>query len=384
MASQDTSNRENSGRTVTVQEPDVHSEAYGVQIVAPQGNGRGSHYITVPTIEGDSVQTIMERAMTALHQTGATMVSMEIVGLPMLGGLPEIEGATGPINWPVTWISGPTAHMHGGIQLWAERDATVTPIMLGKEVAGSLVDTPDATICRLGGLNGRIPTRTPKEQAQSVLHQLEEALLNAGMDFSHTVRTWYYNCEIVSWYEEFNRTRDAFFTEHRVYEGLLPASTGIGACNVSSSSIVGGLLAVKPKSGTVTMAEIPSPLQCSATDYGSSFSRAAEINFPTHRQVLISGTASIEPHGKTVHSRDVDAQIDVTMEVVKAILQSRDMNWSNVTRALAYVKRAEDISHFERYRRKLGLEALPVVTMVAEVCRDDLLFEIEVDAIGRH
>ncbi|MBX3180003.1 MAG: hypothetical protein KF886_21850 [Candidatus Hydrogenedentes bacterium] len=350
------------------------------QIISPHGAGRGAHYITAQRAPGESLETVLERAMAALRETGATLVSMDILGIPMHPGLPAVERITGPVAWPLTWIAAPRTGGAGGIQLWAESEAGVTPIRLRGQIAGSLVDTPHATIARLGGLTGRIPTRTEAEQTLAALHEFEDALHAAGMDFEHTVRTWYYNCDIVSWYNDFNRARNEFFSEHRVYEGLLPASTGIGACNVSGSSIVGGLIAVKPKSDAVTIAAVPSPLQGAATDYGSSFSRAAEINFPDARLVFISGTASIEPHGKTIHENDIDGQIRRTMEVVAAILRSRHMDWAHVTRAIAYLKHPEDCGRFEAYRREHGLENLPIITMTAEVCRDNLLFEMEADA----
>jgi enamine deaminase RidA (YjgF/YER057c/UK114 family) len=382
MSCRDLKNNPNVRSGTDVQGALARTDEGGVQIVSPHGPGRGSHFITVPCVDGDTALTIVERAMSALRDTGATIVTMDIMGLPMNDGLPLVEGIAGAITWPLTWIAEPNTPMAGGIQIWAESDATVTPILLGKHIVGSLIDTSEATICRLGGLDGRIPTRTPVEQTEAVLNQMEDGLHAVGMGFGDTIRTWYYNCDIVSWYGDFNLTRDQFFTEHRVYEGLLPASTGIGACNVSGSSIVGGLLAVKPKIDTVSMAAIPSPLQCSATEYGSSFSRAAELDFPSYREILISGTASIESEGATIHDHDIDGQILVTLEVIEAILLARGMKWTNVTRAIAYVKHAEDIPRFEYYRHKLGLDSLPILTMVAEVCRDDLLFEVELDAIA--
>lgn len=356
-------------------------ELRDVHTVSPWGAGAGSHFITVPRAPGETLEEVITRAMSAMERTGGTLVAMDILGIPFAPGLSAVESVTGPVQWPLLWIAGPHPSEAGGVQLWVEQAARVTPVILKGQVVGALLDTPDATLCRLGGITGRIPTRTEAEQTLAALNQMEDALHAVGMDFTDTVRTWYYNCDIVSWYGDFNRTRNAFFSEHRVYEGLLPASTGIGACNVSGSAIVSGLIAVKPKHDRVRMAAVPSPLQCAATDYGSSFSRAAEVEWPGGRQVYISGTASIEPHGKTIHEHDIDGQIQVTMEVIEAILTSREMNWSHITRAIAYVKHPEDIPRFDQYRRAHGLEKLPVITLCAEVCRDDLLFEMEADAI---
>jgi enamine deaminase RidA (YjgF/YER057c/UK114 family) len=131
----------------------------------------------------------------------------------------------------------------------------------------------------------------------------------------------------------------------------------------------------------VSAVRVKSPMQNSAEDYGSSFSRAAEIVMPDQRRLYVSGTASIDKSGATVHVGDIDAQISLTMDVVHAILKSRNMDWKHVTRSLAYVRNIDDADRYEAYARENDLESLPTVLTHNVVCRDDLLFEIEVDAV---
>jgi len=69
------------------------------------------------------------------------------------------------------------------------------------------------------------------------------------------------------------------------------------------------------------------------------------------------------------------------MDVVFAILESRHMDWADVTRALAYFKHAHDAHLFEQYRKDNQIPDFPVVIAENDICRDDLLFELEVDAI---
>ena len=69
------------------------------------------------------------------------------------------------------------------------------------------------------------------------------------------------------------------------------------------------------------------------------------------------------------------------MKVVHAILASRGMNWTDVTRALAYFKRAEHAPIFDKYRAENNVPPFPAVIVQNDICRDELLFEIEVDAI---
>jgi enamine deaminase RidA (YjgF/YER057c/UK114 family) len=126
--------------------------------------------------------------------------------------------------------------------------------------------------------------------------------------------------------------------------------------------------------------EVGSPLQCPAPAYGSAFSRAMEIDSGGWRRLTISGTASIQPDGKTAWEGDARKQVDLTMEVIAAILQARGMNFGDTTRATAYYRKPEYKQHFDAWRKERDLELMPVVDTHSTVCRDDLLFELELDA----
>ena len=69
------------------------------------------------------------------------------------------------------------------------------------------------------------------------------------------------------------------------------------------------------------------------------------------------------------------------MRVVAGILASRGMGWDDVSRGIAYFKKRADIALFKKYCNVQGIEHFPLSVSHADVCRDDLLFEIEVDAV---
>jgi hypothetical protein len=73
-------------------------------------------------------------------------------------------------------------------------------------------------------------------------------------------------------------------------------------------------------------------------------------------------------------------QIDLTMDVVAAILDSRGMDFHDVTRATAYFQHPLFAPYFERWCHARRLTQMPVVFVNCDICRDDLLFEIELDA----
>ena len=144
--------------------------------------------------------------------------------------------------------------------------------------------------------------------------------------------------------------------------------------------MIANALAIRPLDKTVRTFVVPSPLQCPAFLYGNSFSRAVEIAGTGWRHLLVSGTASIEPGGKSAYPGDAEKQIGLTMDVVKAILDSRRMSWHDVTRAIVYVKRGGDAEMFTRFCAQQNLPSLPLVVVEGIICRDELFFEIELDA----
>jgi len=233
----------------------------------------------------------------------------------------------------------------------------------------------------LGDLRASDTTLPRDEQGREAFVRLENGLELARMNLHDLVRTWLFIDDILDWYGEFNRMRDRFFHEKGMFERFLPSSTGIGGANPQGSAVTACAVAIQPSGDGVTVQEVLSPLQCPAHDYGSSFSRAAEIVTPDYRMVLVSGTASIEPEGQTVHVGDSDAQVELTLRVVNEILKSRGLSFADTTRANAYFKHQADASNFSRFCEDFAIPPRMVVVSHDDVCRDDLLFEIELDAI---
>ena len=221
------------------------------------------------------------------------------------------------------------------------------------------------------------------DQAFSAFEGVAHELESVGMDFSHVVRTWLYADRILDWYGELNKARDRFFRERGVYGRYVPVSTGIGWSGDSSARILLGAFAAQAKEpGSVVVEALPSPLQCPALEYGSSFSRAAEVRTPGWRRVIVSGTASLAPGSHEVaHVGDVARQIDCAMKAVAAIYMSRGMSFGDVSGALTYLKDETCRPHWERWLAvHPEYPAAHTRAIVADVCRPEWLFEIESDA----
>lgn len=339
-------------------------------------------FLTLPGATADQLPAL---ARALCEERGAAIVRAEITG-PVNDPAAEAgaESLAGELGAPVTWLLGGTYSRGamGGLHLHAVTGAEVTPLQLEGHLVGTAIRGRYATELFVGGLDSARPAAPRPVQARDTFERMEEVLALVDMDFSHVVRTWLFLDDILSWYGEFSRVRTTFFRERGVFDRLVPASTGIGGTNPAGTAMLTGLYAVQPLDPTVVVQALPSPLQCPALQYGSSFSRAAEADMPDLRRLLVSGTASIAPGGETVHVGDIDGQVARTCEVVEAILHSREMTWEDVTRAIVYVRHGADAGAFERFRQASGMPALPALVAHNVICRDDLLFEIEVDAVS--
>ncbi|MBO6102307.1 MAG: hypothetical protein J6P03_03525 [Opitutales bacterium] len=233
--------------------------------------------------------------------------------------------------------------------------------------------------CRIFGATVPVNGRPLNVYTEGVINDMRLALEKNGFKFSDTARTWFYNFDILGWYSDFNRGRTKFFRDNSVFDGLLPASTGIGAPNPAGTRIQCGLIAVKDAPARKKIREIPSPLQGGATEYGSSFSRAVELDFDSYRRVMVSGTASISPDGKTLYFGDISKQVELTMSVIEGILKSRNMDFSDTLRSVVYCMKPEFYKTFLDWQKSRGLN-LPHVPSYSTVCRADLMFEVELDA----
>lgn len=289
----------------------------------------------------------------------------------------------GGADWPLIWVQGdvcPGTHV-AGVQAFVLPGHPIRRVRLSDRVVGSFWSDEDADYCLLAGVLPSDLSANRGAQTRSSFEQIEAALGVVGMDFSHVVRTWFYLDELLDWYDEFNAARTAFFEARGVFDRLIPASTGIGGANPGGAALTSGALAIRPRHDRVRIQEVGSPLQNPATEYRSSFSRAVEIGLPDRRVLTISGTASIAPDGKTVHLGDVVKQIHLTLDVVEGILKSRGMDWHDTTRAVAYFHDIHDLPTFDAICRERGIPLLPLAPAHATVCRADLLFELELDAI---
>jgi len=119
----------------------------------------------------------------------------------------------------------------------------------------------------------------------------------------------------------------------------------------------------------------------------SSFSRALRLDIKGVTILLISGTASVDENGKTVHPGDFRAQTWRTYQNITGLLEAEGATWKDIVRTTCYLRDIErDYEAFNEIRTQFfqeqRLDPLPASTGIqAILCRPDLLIEIEAIAI---
>jgi enamine deaminase RidA (YjgF/YER057c/UK114 family) len=254
---------------------------------------------------------------------------------------------------------------------------------------GRVVEGEEARILGLADVGRRASGRLapgPAADASATIDAAAELLAREGFSFRDVARTWFYLRDILDWYGPFNSVRNAAFRRMGLMGAdggaTIPASTGIEGRNARGGWCALDLVAVRPTNGgRLDMRRLHSRKQNEATEYGSAFARALEVEIGDARYVFVSGTASIDDHGATVHAGDFEAQARYTIEAVEALLEGAGAGLADVAQATAFLKNPCDARAFERIVERSGLDGSPLVTTVADVCRDQLLFEIDATAV---
>lgn len=124
-------------------------------------------------------------------------------------------------------------------------------------------------------------------------------------------------------------------------------------------------------------------------EYNKSFSRGIRISLGEVDMLFISGTASIDNRGKTYQPGNFLSQAKRTFANLTGLLNSEGASWHDVVQTRCYLKDMRYYPEFNEVRnsfyRKQKLNPFPAsVGIEANLCRPDLLVEIELTAVVKH
>ena len=232
--------------------------------------------------------------------------------------------------------------------------------------------------------------KTPLQQATESAYRQVFALLDT-LRYPYLFRCWNYFADInthsfgLERYRQFNLGRqDAFLAHGRDVVGNVPAASALGS--------VQGPLTIAFLAGRVAPLNIENPRQLSAYQYpqqygpcNPTFSRASLVRLEQDELLFVSGTASIVGHA-TMHTENVVAQTRETMTNIKAVLAEANRLVSQPRFELSslhykvYVRHPADLAQIRAELTHHVGDALKAVYLQADVCRQDLLMEIEATA----
>ncbi len=251
------------------------------------------------------------------------------------------------------------------------------------------------------------------EQALNAFRKMKDVLEENGFNFEDVIRTWIYERDLLKTengsqrYQLLNDARSEFFNtgdngkkihfgrnfrnlirDPQLKEEILPpASTGIG---MSGGTFVMECLALSTTRNDVSITPLENPDQVPAHKYSKKvlrkgrseeektspmFSRGMVVNIGGYKMTLISGTASIKGP-KTVHKRSVKKQTKTTIENILRVIEQAGASLADIPQLRVYIKNSK---HYKAIR-KIVEERFPgkaCVYLIADVCRDNLLVEIE-------
>ncbi|BDD07423.1 chorismate transformation enzyme, FkbO/Hyg5 family [Aureibacter tunicatorum] len=241
-------------------------------------------------------------------------------------------------------------------------------------------------------------------QSKQVFSTLQNILDWEGFEWSDVIRQWNYIERITGLeegrqrYQAFNDIRAKYYDTANWDDGY-PAATGIG---MDKGGVLVDLIAVKKLLNIENkmIYPIPNPLQVDAHHYSQNvllgrldkeleikktpkFERAKALYTESSHEVFISGTAAILGEN-TVSSDQADEQTLTTVKNIEALISIENIKKKGVpalfTPALQsiriYIKNKEDyesISRVVKYKYPYLLQTY----VIADVCREELLVEIE-------
>lgn len=259
------------------------------------------------------------------------------------------------------------------------------------------------------GISSPSGAATAYEESECAFKQLAERLNAAGASFQDVPRIWLYQGGItehetnqegeqIERYRELNRARTDFFEQQEALgqmtvspdgEICYPASTGIG---MAGRGLTISCMGLQTDRDDVLMQALENPRQTSAFDYSKrfsvkspKFSRAMAVRIGDYATIWVSGTASILD-SETVHKGDVERQTEQTIDNIERLISQENLQrhglpgagakLSDLAKVRVYVRHLQD---YETCRavcdRRFG--AVPIIYALANVCRPDLLVEIE-------
>lgn len=255
----------------------------------------------------------------------------------------------------------------------------------------------------MSGVMGDIFRQTVREQSREVFSKIAGVLETEKMPVSSIIRQWNYIEKITDYdttghqhYQDFNDARSLFYQGSEWPTGY-PAATGIGT---RWGGIMIDLDALRCEDRSVQVCGVDNPLQVAAHAYSQEvllgeedktllhkttpkFERAKAVWKEDHGFVYVSGTAAIRGE-QSLEGVGIEKQTQATLENIEYLVSRENLNRSGIPVTedatlitfRVYVKHWEDMEVAKRIVTERYPD-LPAIYTLTDVCRSELLIEIE-------
>lgn len=307
-----------------------------------------------------------------------------------------LEEAEMDCSLPFTFVEGRPLDGQEivSLQIWgiaAKKEGVLVESHAAAETPARVFKTPNFELLYCPQIHGIEDLKADLKpnvtvQCEVMFDRCSSALDSFGVDFKAVARTWIYARRLLDWYGELNRVRTGHFKKAGIFstgkDPVYPASTGIQG-RFSDEECFLDLLAVKSKNniGIEMIPVVATSRQRQAFEYGSAFSRGMILAHEGYRSVYVSGTASIDTSGESTYIGDPEMQSLDTLMNIASLLEDQGGSLADVTTGVVYCKNQETYQAYKRALRLLRIPDLPLVCVEADVCRHELLIEIELVAV---
>jgi len=217
------------------------------------------------------------------------------------------------------------------------------------------------------------------EQALDMFFAAERLLQQCGMGFRDVARAWIHLRDIDRDYDALNKARREFFRQRGIEQR--PASTGVQGIPFPDAHDFSLSLQAVQSPGALDVTLMSTPTLNEAWDYGADFSRGLRLTEVNKVKLYISGTASIDEAGRTVHVGDFEAQVDRMLDNIESLLAQQGAGFENLVSGITYLKNPGDAPVLRSMCRERGFGNFPCALVEAALCRPELLCETEAVAM---
>ncbi len=238
-----------------------------------------------------------------------------------------------------------------------------------------------------------------RNQAEKCFRAIDDLLSTSDFTTGDIIRQWNYIQDIIRLdgsnqnYQDFNDVRSKFYGNAFQKSGY-PSATGIG---MNEGGVIIEFIAMQ--SDVAVSKAVDNPAQIAAHSYskdvlvGNScnkttpkFERARILQCYNRQMMFISGTASISGE-RTIGIDDPEEQTKVTISNIKKLYSPEVLNKKHIqtkrpvfNHCRVYIKNENDFNIIKKTCRHL-FDDIPMVFIKANICRDQLLVEIEGEVI---